>query len=145
MARGKRRKSNWKIDGPFVPILFSEMDSRAYRKISGSSAKALAYFKRIDGMLRRKSGDDYNGIFDFTYTEAVKYGFAKSTFSRVITDLNGKGFIDIIKQGGKRGCGMSNSKYKLSERWRDYGTSVFMMKPRYSSEPPGKSKVRNGA
>jgi hypothetical protein len=125
-----------KISGPFIPILYDEMDSAAYRELTGSAAKALPYFRRIHGRLIKKFGDDYNGIFDFTYSEAEKYGFARHTFSRIITELNAKGFIDIVKQGGKRGCGMSNSKYKLSERWRDFGKYGFVTRPRYPCEPP---------
>jgi hypothetical protein len=121
---------------PFSPILFAELNSVAYQKLPGNAAKALPYFKRIDGILKKKYGDDYNGIFDFTYSEAEKCGFARRTFARIITGLNAKGFIDIIKQGGKRGCGMSNSKYRMSERWRDFGKREFKNLPRYPSEPP---------
>lgn len=121
---------------PFIPILNQEMDSVAYNKLSGSAAKALPYFKRIHGKLYKKLRAGPNDIFDFTYTEAEKYGFARRTFSRIVTELNGKGFIDIVKQGGKRGCGMSNSKYRLSERWREFGSGTFVSRPRYPSEPP---------
>ena len=86
-------------------------------------------------MAQQKYGDDFNGIFDLTYSEAERLGFARRTFSRVIEELLSKGFIDIVTVGGKRGCGMSNSKYKLSERWRDFGKRVFMARPRYPSEP----------
>jgi len=137
MSRQRRRprKNKGNRLAPFSPIFFDELDSVAYQGLTPNAAKALPYFKRIYGKLFRKAGDDYDGIFDFTYTEAEKYGFARSTFSRALTDLNAKGFIDIIKQGGKRGCGLSNSKYKLSERWRKYGTHEFSVRPRYPSEP----------
>ena len=133
---------------PFVPIFNEELESAAYRALSASAAKVYPFFKRIDGKLRKKMGTDYNGIFDFTYSEAERYGFARKTFSRAITELNDKGFINIVSQGGKRGCGMSNSKYKLSDRWRDYGRTVmrwdngktverevFIRRPRHPSEP----------
>lgn len=123
--------------GPFSPILYEELDSVAYQELSGGAAKAYPYFKRIDGKVKRKLGDDYNGIFDFTYSEAEKCGFARRTFSRAIDDLIEKGFLDIVKQGGKRGCGMSNSKYKLSSRWVDYGKPCFIRRPRFHSEPKG--------
>lgn len=135
-SKKQSREKKWSIPGPFSPILYEELDSAAYQKLTANAAKALPYFKRIHGRLIKKAGDDYNGIFDFTYSEAEKFGFARRTFSRIITDLHSKGFIDIVKQGGKRGCGMSNSKYQLSERWRDYGKHVFIKRPRYPSEPP---------
>lgn len=133
--RKRTKKNKGNRLPPFSPILYEELDSVAYQKLTSNAAKALPYFKRIDGRLIKKSGDNYNGVFDFTYSEAEKFGFARRTFSRIITDLHDKGFIDIVKQGGKRGCGMSNSKYKLSERWRDYGTRSFIKRPRYPCEP----------
>ena len=134
MSGVKRFKKSKRLP-PFTPILNAELRSRAYQELTGNAAKVYPYFKKIHGILKKKSGDNYNGIFDFTYTEAEKYGFARQTFKRSIDNLIGNGFIDIVKQGGKRGCGMSNSKYRLSERWRDYGTSAFIKRPRYPSEP----------
>ena len=134
MATKRQKKTGIKL-APFAPIYREEMESKAYQDLSGSAAKALPYFRWIDGVLKKKFGGDYNGIFDFTYTEAETFGFARRTFSRVITDLNAKGFIDIVLQGGKRGLGYSNSKYILSKRWQKYGTGMFEPHPRYPSEP----------
>lgn len=149
MARKKKSGPGERL-APFVPIFNDELDSQAFKELTASAAKVYPYFKRIDGKLKRKMGGDYNGIFDFTYSEAEKYGFARKTFSRAITELNDKGFLNIVSQGGKRGCGMSNSKYKLSDRWRDYGKTVkswengkaierevFIRRPRHPSEPGG--------
>lgn len=134
--RKRSRKNKGNRLPPFSPIFFEELNSDAYQNLTPNAAKALPYFRWFDGVLKKKYGDDNNGIFDFTYSEAEKYGFARKTFSRIIADLNAKGFIDIVKQGGKRGCGMSNSKYRMSQRWRDFGKSGFMHHPRYPSEPP---------
>lgn len=144
----KKKKFQGERLPPFVALLNEELESLAYRAISPSAAKVYPFFKRVDGKLKKKCGADYNGIFDFTYSEAERYGFARKTFSRAITELNDKGFINIVAQGGKRGCGMSNSKYKLSDRWRDYGKKVkfwdnglsverevFIRRPRHPSEP----------
>jgi hypothetical protein len=136
MAIAKRsRKATGIRLSPFTPIFNEELSSKAYQQLSGNAAKALPYFRRIHGILQKKVGDNYNGIFDYTYSEAEKNGFARRTFSRIITDLIDKGFIDLIVQGGKRGCGMSNSKFKMSERWRDYDTRVFIKRPRHPCEP----------
>lgn len=130
---------------PFAAITNEEMLSKAYAELKPSAAKAYPHFKRFDGIRRKKDG--YNGTFDFTYSEAEKLGFARRTFSEIIEDLNAKGFIIIVGQGGMRGCGRSNSKYRLSERWRDYGKppvfdhvtrslrDPFIDVPRYKSEP----------
>jgi hypothetical protein len=133
------RKNKNKL-APFIPLFLEELSSEAYRTLPGNAAKAFAYFRRIDWVKRYRSRNEYNGIFDFTYSEAAMYGFARSTFNRIITALLEKGFIDIITQGGKRGCGMSNSKYRISQRWRDYGKAVFIKKCRYPSEPPSMAK-----
>jgi hypothetical protein len=137
MSFAKKYLSKSKGSGPFFCQLFyDELDSAAYKALSGNAAKALPYFKRIHGRRMKKAGSNFNGIFDFTYTEAEKIGFARHTFARIITELNAKGFIDIISQGGRRGCGMSNSKYCLSTRWRNFGNPCFKQHPRYPSEPP---------
>lgn len=130
--RAKARTKN-KLP-PFTHLLNEEMDSKAYLELSGTAAKALMWFKRIDGKLKGKDRHGYNGIFDFTYTEAVKYGFAKKTFSRAIDELNEKGFITIVKVGGMRGVGRSNSKYSLSTGWRLYGRGL-KVKLRIPTEP----------
>jgi hypothetical protein len=105
---------------PFTAIFNEEMDSKAYLELSGTAVKVFAWFKRIDGKVRRKDPYGYNGIFDFTYKEALRYGFARRTFSRAIDELGEKGFIEVISVGGLRGAGRSNSKYKLSSRWQLY-------------------------
>ncbi len=120
---------------PFVPIFVSELNSKAYQELTGNAVKALTYFKRFDGIIKAKTGKNCNGIFDFTYSEAEKIGFARRTFARVISELIEKGFLDMIVQGGKRGCGFSNSKFKMSERWQNFGTQLFKKHPRHPSEP----------
>ena len=119
MGKKAKGKASYRLP-PFTPILDEEMDSIAYLELTGTAVKVLAWFKRIDGKLRGKDRYGFNGIFDFTYKEALRCGFAKRTFSRVIDELGEKGFIDVISVGGLRGAGRSNSKYKLSTRWHLY-------------------------
>jgi len=120
---------------PFVPILLDEIKSQAFGELLPTSLKVYCHFKRIAGLLKAKSKGTFNGLFDFTYSEAKQYGFSTKTFSNCIADLNNKGFIDIVDSGGLRGNCHSNAKYKLSERWRDYGSKNFLLRPRYPSEP----------
>lgn len=129
---------------PFAAILNDEMLSKAYEELKPSAAKAYPHFKRFAGIAQQKRGEH---VFDFTYADAGKLGFARRTFSDVIEDLNAKGFINIVEQGGMRGTRRSNSKYQLSERWRDYGKGrvydqllrsyrdKFVNLPRYPSDP----------
>jgi len=116
----KSRHSQKERLPPFVPILHDELESTAYRTLSATAAKLLPYFKRICVKATRGKPDETT-LFAFTYTEAVKYGFAKRTFSRAVQDLQKHGFIDIAEVGGLRGAGHSCSQYKLSRRWVTFG------------------------
>lgn len=117
---GKSRHSNGERLPPFVPIFHDELESTAYRTLSANAAKLLPYFKRICVKATRGK-PNYITLFGFTYAEAVKYGFARRTFSRAVQDLQQHGFIDIAEVGGLRGAGHSCSQYRLSGRWATYG------------------------
>ena len=116
----KSRHSQKERLSPFVPIFHDELESTAYRTLSANAAKLLPYFKRICVKATRGKPNETT-LFGFTYTEAVKYGFARSTFSRAVKDLQKHGFIDIAEVGGLRGAGHSCSQYKLSRRWVTFG------------------------
>ena len=59
----------------------------------------------------------------FTYAEAAYFGISKAQFHRIIKLLVERGFIDIEHQGGA--YGRDYSRYKLSDRWENYGTPGF--------------------
>jgi hypothetical protein len=105
---------------PFVPIFHDELESTAYRELPASAAKLLPYFKRVCVKATR-GAPDTSTLFGFTYTEAVKYGFARKTFAESIKALKLHGFIDIVSVGGLRGAGHTNSQYRLSNRWVTFG------------------------
>ena len=63
----------------------------------------------------------------FSYGLAKKKGIAPSTFRRATKELREKGFIEIVKTG-TGGPKPSSSKYKLSNRWKKYGTDDFITK-----------------
>jgi len=65
-----------------------------------------------------------NSGLSFTYTEAEALGISTSAFYRTLTKLIKVGFIDIEHQGGP--YGRDYSRYKISERWQDYGTDKFV-------------------
>lgn len=111
---------------PFVPIYHDELESTAYQALSANAAKLLPYFKRICVKATRGAPNETT-LFGFTYTEAVKYGFARRTFSRAIQELHKHGFIDIAEIGGLRGAGHSCSQYKLSKRWVTFGGLSWAM------------------
>jgi len=109
---------------PFVPLTWTMLNSAAYKQLPYSAAKALPYFL---GKVKVPCNDPqkHSTVFAFSYTEAKRYGFANATHHRVIRELMNKGFIDPVDRGGLRGGGLSNSLFKLSERWIKYDTKDF--------------------
>jgi hypothetical protein len=109
---------------PFVALLWEMLNSRAYKELNSSAAKALPYFL---GKFRGAYRDPqrYKFVFPFSYSEAEWLGFASSTFSRVIQELVRKGFIDPVDKGGLRSDGKSYNLFSLSERWKEYRTARF--------------------
>ena len=114
-----RQKSKDRL-APFVPIFHDELESTAYRELTPSAAKLYPFFKRSCVRATRGKPDE-STPFGFTYTEAIKYGFSRATYSRAMKDLVASGFLDILESGGLRGVGCSCSKYRLSRRWVTFG------------------------
>lgn len=122
--RGKQRGNRL---APFVPLVWSVLNHAAYKQLPPSAAKALPYFL---GKVKVNGNDPerYSTIFDFSYTEAEAYGFARGSFGKIVKDLMDHGFIDPIAKGGLRGLGKSSSKFCLSRRWEKYSTEEFQSK-----------------
>jgi hypothetical protein len=121
--RGNVPPKRNKIPGAFVAVTFEMMNSAAYRKICGSALKALLLCLR-----KVKTYDDidrYSQYFTLTHPEAQKQGLWPSAFNRGIKQLVEVGFIDIVSRGGMRCEGKACSYYRLSKRWKKYGTPEF--------------------
>jgi hypothetical protein len=140
MSHAKRARDKNRLP-PFVPMTWEILNSKAYRELSPSAAKALPYFIGKNGKGQREKGAAYSGEIEFTYAEAVRLGFANRTFSRVIQELTSKGFLNPAAHGGLRGFCKSTNKFKLSSRWREYGKPGFEEKEWKCSEPLGVSKA----
>lgn len=113
---------------PFAMILTEVVKSEAYRKLSPSAAKALPIFIIKTGevhCLNPKDAAWTRSVFGLTYTEAEKYGITRPTFFRVLQNLMSFGFLDPVEKGGRRSDGRSCSKFRHSNRWRDYGKPGF--------------------
>ncbi len=109
---------------PFVALTWEMLNSKAYKDLSSSPAKALPYFL---GKVKTGFNDPqrYLTSFSFSYSEGKRLGFATATFSKTIQTLTSFGFIDPVYSGGLRGYGFSVSLFRLSERWKNYGTKEF--------------------
>jgi hypothetical protein len=46
-------------------------------------------------------------------------------FRNAIVELENKGFIDLVSQGGLKSFGCTSNVYKLSTRFIDYGKEIF--------------------
>jgi len=119
----KNKRRGYKLP-PFVAVTWQVLNSKAYKDLPHAAAKALPYFL---GRVKTPFKDPTRFLteFTFSYPEGKRYGFAFSTFSKIIQNLVHYGFIDPVDKGGLRGCGRSYSFFKLSIRWQNYGTEQF--------------------
>jgi hypothetical protein len=102
---------------PFVALTWELLNSKAYKELNFASAKILPYFLGKP-KLRMDDLNYYDSVFQFSYGEAEKLGFARETFSRCIKDLSTSGFVIKVASGGLRGESKSYSKYSLSPKWK---------------------------
>ena len=111
--------------------------SAAFKKIIRSSGLTLAVLLRC--FQKRKWDELKSGrkkkvvyrdeAFIFPYSEMLElWGIKTTTAWKIIKRLVEVGFLDIEHQGGwyqKHEREKDFSRYKLSERWRKYGTPEF--------------------
>jgi hypothetical protein len=64
-----------------------------------------------------------NGGLSFPYSEAESYGISTAQFYRILKILVERGFLNPEHRGGA--YGRDYSTYRLSERWRMFGTERF--------------------
>ncbi len=103
---------------PFVAISWDILNSKAYQELNFASAKILPYLLGKP-KIRFDDLNYYESVFNFSYGEAEKLGFARVTFARCVKDLQAKGFLIKVCSGGLRGDSKSYSKYKLSRGWKE--------------------------
>lgn len=122
-----RKRLNKLIQGGFVAMTWRMLNSKGYKALPASPAKVLPYFLgKVKDAYHPDDPVRYVIDFPFTYSEAKKYGFGKSTFFDMLRNLARFGFIDVKMKGGLRSQGGSaNSLYRLSKRWENYGLPSF--------------------
>ncbi len=127
MSRPKKKdKPGVDVGGKYTPLRHDISDSAAYIKLSGNSAKLYLYLVKAARTVawKLKLGNDREVHFDYTYSEAKKFGFSESTFIRSMKELWSCGFIDVISIGGRTASevrGRVPSKYRLCGLWKAYG------------------------
>jgi len=134
---GIKRNDSW-IDGSFVVITSEMIKSKAYRELTGSAIKALILAMRK--VKEQGRTERFKVIFPFSYAEAKAHGLSGASFWRAVSQLHRVGFLDLYIKGG---IDFSNgiktpSAYKLSLRWKNYGTANF------AARYPGQMDAING-
>jgi len=100
------------------------LNSKCFHELPYAAAKALPYFM---GKIKLSYNDSqrYQDTFRFSYPEARSYGFPFATFSQIIKKLTQFGFIDPVERGGLRGYRVGYNVFRLSNRWKKFGTNDF--------------------
>jgi hypothetical protein len=124
-ARTKRRK---KRSEKFVRLSLELIKSKAYLTLTPSAARMLIQFLAKPGEafgIPLSDPQSYQATFNFTYTDAGKLRCSRSTFLAVIEALVEHGFLDPVKRGGVYNGRKVSSVFRLSQRWKAFGTSGF--------------------
>src|SRR3990167_1080256 len=112
------------------PYFWTERDilkSAAYLSLPFSARAALPHFyakcryEKVGGRRSKEFKHTNNGFLAFTYKEAEALGFSRPTFSKVLAELQKKGFIKITLRGfGGIGEFKASSQYALSQDWKTW-------------------------
>lgn len=144
-------KSNWLLRGhdapeikkyPIKRFIVIENDmfcSSAFKSLSAQGMWVLLRFLQKREWNRKGKKGKWEGYRDlplaFTYAEAEAFGISTSQFHSIIKRLVEVGFIDVDHQGGF--YGKDYSRFRLSARWRDYGTPEFRVRKKERVLQPG--------
>jgi DNA-binding GntR family transcriptional regulator len=108
------------------------IESKAFRSLPGNAMWVMLRFTQKQTWNETKIGGRRQRVYEnsgltFTYTEAEYFDISASTFLRSIRVLVERGFIDAEHRGGTFGHGeiKDYSRYKLSNRWKAWGTDDF--------------------
>ena len=102
------------------------IENEAFRQLRGSTLLTLIRFlqKRPFERSHRRKIVYLDDPIAFTQAEAKYLGIGKTQHTENIRKLINFGFIDLDHQGGA--YARDYSRYKMSERWRTYGTENFL-------------------
>ena len=122
----KKRSRDWNIR-----MKYELLHSAAYRDLNYAPAlKVLNWFHekiRVEKIEGRRGKQRFQvkdgGEMSFTYREAEHRGLTHQKFRRAIWELHHFGFLDVVRPGSSiKG---DYSVFKLSSRWKGYGTPHF--------------------
>ncbi len=118
------------------------LNSKAFRSLKAPSLLILLDFlgkRRLSnlGGKRKRWVITNNGEIEYTFSEAKKKGFTTPRFNRGRDEIIEKGFLDIAHKGSG-GIKGDKTLYFISERWRKFGTSDFVVKNRSKDTRKGR-------
>lgn len=138
MSKGKKK---YRLRRKIV-LPWEMMESEAFWKLTAIQQRVLMRFyqKRTFERKRRHGTNEYywhyyNDGLAFPYAEAKHFGISKASFHRAIIKLVKLGFIDVEHQGGQHR--RDHSRYKITDRWKQYGTENFKERKKHRVLPPG--------
>jgi hypothetical protein len=95
----------------------------AWRHLTASAKDVLLVFRIKSGIAAAKGIMNSSGLpeVDFTYAEAAKVlQMTSPTFTRVVRELQAKGFIALSQPGGILNGKGRPARYTLSNDWQDW-------------------------
>ena len=111
------------------------MESEAFRTLPRNAMWVLLRFTQKMPWYDTKVAGNKHRVYEnngltFTYAEANKFGISSASFYRSIKTLVERGFLDVEHRGGTFGRGefKDYSRYKISDRWKKWGTENFKEK-----------------
>ena len=109
-----------KINGGFVALPHNLIQSDAYKLLSATAKTTYTYFRRDI-----RNGHQEN--VTLTFGQAKKYGVCQSpsTFGKAKRQLVENGLLDTVDGGGLNAPAI----FRLSERWKHFGTDRFKVVP----------------
>lgn len=121
---------------------WDEIQSPAFFALTGKALQVLAllYAKRNIKRVKGKPGRGKakiianNGKIELTYTEAKSYGISQDQFKLALDRLVECGWIDVEVVGA--GIGRAKNLFCFVQRWRNFGTTDFVIKKRIKRIPP---------
>jgi hypothetical protein len=116
MSGGKRHKGHKKGEGQYAPFPYAMLKSAAWRHLSGAAVRVLME-------LHTRFNGSNNGQLRLSYAEAAEaLGMGKATVQRAFEDLQGKGFVVLMREG--------NWYHRQAHEWRLTFKPVQMTKGR---------------
>jgi predicted lipoprotein with Yx(FWY)xxD motif len=137
------------VQKPKLYVAKDILEHEAFRSLTGTAKNVLFdfvlkfEFDQVKKPRRKKENvlkNEKNLVY--TYLEAAEKGMSAGVFIRAIDELINKGWFNIVHagHGGKGPDGKHGdvTRYEYSDRWKHYGTPLFVANPRKKDTREGR-------